>query len=354
MTQLALVVIARDEAPTLARCLESARAYVGEMVVLDTGSIDDTAAIAAACGARVLPFAWEDDYSAARNAALGASSAPWKLVLDADEWLDPAQGDIAGLLARVCAGKPMVGMLPVRLAFDLGGRTLTSTTWQARLVPAGMRYAGTVGEQPVAGLPQQRIALCIENDGLRRAERAARREQRARLLQAALAASPEDARLCYEAGKVDEARGDVAGAAGRYRQALALARPDEAWRHDLVVRAMFTLKAAGQVEDAVHLADLEMDRWQQSPDYYFALGDVLLELANRKPESTGELLPMIEASWLRCLELEERYELDGAVSGRGSFLAAHNLAVLYDGLGDAERARHFHTLAADAGRSPER
>ena len=45
--RLALVVIARDEAPRIARLLDSVRPWVDEMLVLDTGSADDTAGIAA-------------------------------------------------------------------------------------------------------------------------------------------------------------------------------------------------------------------------------------------------------------------------------------------------------------------
>jgi len=73
--RLALVVIARNEARAIERCLSSARPWVDEMVVLDTGSTDHTVALARACGARVHHFAWVDDFSAARNAALAHTDA---------------------------------------------------------------------------------------------------------------------------------------------------------------------------------------------------------------------------------------------------------------------------------------
>lgn len=85
--RLALVVIARDEAARIGRLLDSVRPWVDEMLVLDTGSRDDTAAVAAAHGARVAHFAWCDDFAAARNHALDLAAADWHLVLDADEWL---------------------------------------------------------------------------------------------------------------------------------------------------------------------------------------------------------------------------------------------------------------------------
>ena len=70
MTRLALVMIARDEAHAIGRALDSARAHVDRMIVLDTGSVDDTPAIAAKHGAEVHHFTWVDDFAAARNAAL--------------------------------------------------------------------------------------------------------------------------------------------------------------------------------------------------------------------------------------------------------------------------------------------
>jgi len=78
-------MIARDEARCIERCLDSVRAHVDAMLVLDTGSRDATPEIARRAGARVAHFGWCDDFAAARNAALRAADADWALVLDADE-----------------------------------------------------------------------------------------------------------------------------------------------------------------------------------------------------------------------------------------------------------------------------
>jgi hypothetical protein len=92
-----------------------------------------------------------------------------------------------------------------------------------------------------------------------------------------------------------------------------------------------------------------MPRWCGSPDFYFALGDLLLDFAIASPPRAGELLPMIEASWLRAIEIGEQPQLSDTVRGRGSFLAAHNLALLYDSQGDTARAAHWRERASDGG-----
>jgi glycosyltransferase involved in cell wall biosynthesis len=86
MYRIALVMIVRNEARSLQRCLDSARAWVDEMWVLDTGSTDATMAIAQASGAGVAQFRWCDDFAAARNAALLLTDADWCVVLDANSW----------------------------------------------------------------------------------------------------------------------------------------------------------------------------------------------------------------------------------------------------------------------------
>ncbi|HTE20199.1 MAG TPA: glycosyltransferase, partial [Armatimonadota bacterium] len=86
---VSLCVIARDEAARIQRCLASAREVVDEIVVVDTGSVDDTAALAEAAGARVFHCPWCDDFAAARNAALDRATGEWILRLDADEELLP-------------------------------------------------------------------------------------------------------------------------------------------------------------------------------------------------------------------------------------------------------------------------
>ena len=57
------------------------------MIVVDTGSTDNTTKIAEELGAKIFHFAWLDDFSAARNHALEQATGDWILFLDADEYV---------------------------------------------------------------------------------------------------------------------------------------------------------------------------------------------------------------------------------------------------------------------------
>jgi tetratricopeptide (TPR) repeat protein len=84
---LSLSMIVRDEAERLPRCLASVADFVDEMVVVDTGSQDDTVAVARSLGATVHTITWPGDFAPARNEALALARGDWVLVLDADEQL---------------------------------------------------------------------------------------------------------------------------------------------------------------------------------------------------------------------------------------------------------------------------
>lgn len=342
MKGLDLVMIVRDEARCLARCLASVRPHVDTMLVVDTGSTDATVDIARAAGAQVHRFAWIDDFAAARNHALGLSAAPWRLVMDADEWIEAGADTLRALRD---AEPDFLGLVRIDSHVDAAGGAQVAPGWLPRVLPRGVRYTGRIHEQPDATLPRRRLALVLGHDGYLAAQRSGKQGRNERLLRRALAEAPDDAYLHYQLGKDLEVRGRHGDALPHYDRAWDAAEHAAAWRHDLVVRRLFTLKKLGRFETAVQAAEAEMPRWEHSPDFFFTLGDLLLDWALAEPARAGELLPMIESSWLRAIEIGERPELPDRVRGRGSWLAAQNLAAFHESLGHADEARRWREQA---------
>jgi tetratricopeptide (TPR) repeat protein len=102
---LALGMIVKNEEANIAKCLASVLDLVDEMIVVDTGSDDHTAAIATIMGATVVEHAWNNNFAEARNIYLHATKADWILVLDADEVISPKDhGKILNLTKEVAEG----------------------------------------------------------------------------------------------------------------------------------------------------------------------------------------------------------------------------------------------------------
>jgi hypothetical protein len=341
MNRVALVVIARNEASRIERLLRSVAPWVDEMVVLDTGSTDDTPRLALEAGARVGHYTWSDDFAAARNAALDLAGADWHLVLDADEWLvegGPFLKELKGL------APDFVGT--VRLENHSGPdgsvRTVERLT---RLLPGHVRYEGKVHEQPAHALPGRATPLHVEHDGYLPAALVAKHGRNRRLLREAVAVSPEDPYLWYQLGKDASVYDEHAAAEEAFAQARIRMVGSEPWLVDLVVRRVHGLTRMGRHEQGLEVVLAEQQACSGSPDFHFACGALFLDWTGRAPEEAVRLLASAEDSWRRCLEIGERPDLPGAVLGRGGALAAFNLALVCEGTGRQEeaaalRARH--------------
>lgn len=128
-------MIVRNEEQMLGACLASVSG-VDELVVVDTGSTDNTKAVAFAHGATILDFPWIDDFSAARNFAKAAVKSDWIISIDADEIMQP--GGIDAIRAAAVSLQP--SML-IRIWNGVGEqarvprvfRNLPSIQWNGRV-----------------------------------------------------------------------------------------------------------------------------------------------------------------------------------------------------------------------------
>lgn len=349
---IALVMIVRDEAETLQRCLDSVRDHVDRLIVLDTGSRDATRAIARAAGADVFEMPWTHDFAAARNAALALSDADWNLVLDADEWLLEGGQHLREVVSR--PDGPFIGRLPIVSLIDHDDRREIVTTALSRLLPRGVRYVGGLHEQPLSDLPRQLLPVMVGHDGYeaallaRRQARADRSPAQTSSVETYVETSVAD--LHFHVGQACEVAGEWRHALMHYRDALEGAGAEDAESHGLLLATLGLLKRCGETAQALMLVNAHLARWQDSPDVLFLLGELLLDhaatIAITDPDAAvRDILPLVETAWRQCLEIGENPFLDGAEAGRGSWRAAQHLAALYASLARDDEARRYGDMA---------
>lgn len=164
------VVITKNEADRIGRCLASMQSICNELLVLDSGSTDDTVAVAQSFGARVEHQDWLG-YAGQKNEAMARARNEWMLLLDADEWL--AEGAAERIRALFESGKleEADGWVLTRRNWFLG-RRLRGSEPSERLIRRGWHYiAQLVHEYP--DLSGKRLAPLdgeIEHDTARSLE----------------------------------------------------------------------------------------------------------------------------------------------------------------------------------------
>jgi len=164
---ITIVIPTRDEAAQIAECVRQL-AWAGEVMVVDGGSTDDTAALARAVGASVIECDGRT-IAGQRNLGIAAASHEWVFALDADERIGP---ELAAELARVVAPPAPPGMAhqayAVRRRNVYLGKPITRAgwgrDWVVRLFRRDRRYVERrvhEGLEPVADVG--RLAAPLEH-----------------------------------------------------------------------------------------------------------------------------------------------------------------------------------------------
>jgi glycosyltransferase involved in cell wall biosynthesis len=156
-----VTIIAQDESQHIAAAIDSA-SWADEVLVVDSGSTDDTVAIATARGVRVMTRTWPG-YVDQKNYAASVATHDWIFSLDADERVTPA---LAEEVLRIVASDPVERAFRVpRVTFHLGRWVRTtdfypdyqtrlydrrSARWQGKYV-----HESVVAEGPSGQLTQE-------------------------------------------------------------------------------------------------------------------------------------------------------------------------------------------------------
>ena len=143
MISISLCMIVKDEEKVLARCLDSVKDAVDEIIIVDTGSRDGTKEVAGGYTGYIYDFPWQDDFSAARNEAFSKASMEYCMWLDADDVLPGGSAEkLLQLKEELPTDTDMV-MMPYYTAFDQRGEPVF-VFYRERLLrrKAGFRWQG--------------------------------------------------------------------------------------------------------------------------------------------------------------------------------------------------------------------
>lgn len=147
MYSVSLCMIVKNEEDVIGRCLESVRGMMDEIIVVDTGSEDRTKEIVKQYTDKIYDFAWEDDFSAARNYSFSLATGDFVMWLDADDVI--LEEDRLKFMEKKEKLDPelSIAMMRYNAAFDERGKP-TFSYYRERLFNRSMdfRWVGAVHE----------------------------------------------------------------------------------------------------------------------------------------------------------------------------------------------------------------
>lgn len=236
--RISACLIVKNEAANLPRCLRSLQGLVDQVVVVDTGSTDESVAIAESFGATLGFFEWRNDFALARNAALDLATGDWVLWIDADEELDPVS---ATALKRAVV-RPHFGGFDieiVNLTDDRpeGGHILHYPMRLFRRDPR-IRFSGAVHEQiqpsvAALGLPWARLeGARLIHHGYRPSALAdgAKLTRTRTMLEEAVREHPRDGFQWFNLANAYLTEGNAPLAERAAREAIRFIAPHAPWR----------------------------------------------------------------------------------------------------------------------------
>ena len=319
---VSLTMIVKNEAANLGDCLACVVDLVDEIIVIDTGSTDQTQAISECMGAKVFDFPWIDDFAAARNQALRHATGKWIFWLDADDRIDASNRARLGKLFASLRDETIAYHMGC-LSSDPGGSTLTDHVRLFRNDPE-IRWKHRIHEQILpairaSGGVSKSTDVVIHHTGYQDpVTHRAKLQRNLKLLELENSAHPGEAAVLYHLGGNYTAVGRPLDAIRVLKEGLDRSRDGDPFVRNFYGQLARAHHQAGQRAEAIEVCRQGMYLFPDDAELLFVQSALLTE--------SGDLASA-EKQLLKLVDPKARFV--SSDTGLTSYKSRQNLAMLY-------------------------
>lgn len=333
-------IITKNECENLDICLERLSHYPIEIVVIDTGSTDDTKKVASKYTNNIFDFEWCNDFSAARNFAISKATKEYILMIDTDEFVDTF--DYNKTIQLIDKYPSSIGNIHRKNPYQSNDSEMVSNELIHRLFPRKYyHYTGTIHEQVTVldeSISHESVydaPIHITHVGYNGGKelRKTKALRNLSLLFKELESSPNDAYILYQIGKSYFFIQDYSNAIIYFDKSMDQAiSPRLNYVRSMISTYGYCFIYTNQYSNALML-EAVYDDFCDSADYLFVLG--LIYMYNARFEDAVNSF-LLATTIPKC-----------EVVGVNSYLAYHNIGVILECLNDKANAINYYKKCGD-------
>ena len=337
MIPISVCIITKNEENRIRKCLAPLAPYPFEIVVVDTGSTDQTVEIVSEYTDHIYHFDWISDFAAARNFSIAKASHDWILVLDSDEYL--TELDLEQLYRLAEENPEGVGRLE-RSSLDIAGTLLIDRV--ERFFNRNVyHYERPIHEQVLPIHPGKTayydypIPLKVDHEGYV-GSREYMNEKAKRYLAILLESEKDfpDSYTYFQIGQSYYIMEDWENARKYFEKGLDFElAPSSEFVQLMVVHYGYTLLHLGENESTITFLEQLAPYFQDYADYVFLQGYAHFQSKNY----IKAVLYFIQALQAPHFHIQ----------GTNSYMACYYIGVIYNLMGDLKMARTFFEKCGD-------
>jgi len=337
---ISLCIIVKNEEENLRSCLSKVADFVGEIIVVDTGSIDNTKIIAAEFTDKIYDYDWCDDFAAARNFAISKASNDWILVLDADEYVSDYIQEKVYNFVNDKSHEKLVGRIErINLLEDSGAKKRFTERISRLFNKKYFQYEGTIHEQIVGndGKAYDTVSVDITIDHIGYTKEAVNKTNKLKrnmdMITKAIEDKPNDPYLYFQLAKTYYMMKEYITSCTYFEKALIYQLDYRLeYVEDLIETYGYALINSSKYLDAMNIENY-LEYYRNSADFHFLLG--LVYMNNAKFTKAVE-------SFLECTKFPH-----SKVGGITTYSSYYNIGVIYDVLGFREKAIEYYSMCGE-------
>jgi glycosyltransferase involved in cell wall biosynthesis len=303
--KLSICMMVKNEEKNLVRCLDAMSPLLGkpdvELIIVDTGSTDNTVEIASRYTSKLYLHNWQGDFSAMRNITISYARGEFILIIDADEVILAAE-QLYNVIAE--AGADGFNTLTLKVKSLTGVKGVYTVLTQERVFrnDGGFRYEGSVHNQPIYNDPILNTDIYVEHYGyiFTDPELKERKFQRTcTLLKAELEKNPDSMYYRFQIARSYDAHGDYQDALREIRIAYSLIQNSKMKKIFVLATYALICSKNREYEEAITICKDGLELVNDYLDLHYVLAESC-SLLGRHQEA-------FEA-YLSYIELYEKYD----------------------------------------------